>query len=105
MEKPHQNTSVLSPVSLRKVLNFSSYGEAIFMAIQTVLIAFLVLHFEDKKAAAMGYLGVYVAAMSFLLSPAAPDQLLSALQASNVFFIVISKVGMSLSVMQFNFRM
>lgn len=75
------------------------------MAIQTVLIAFLVLHFEDKKAAAMGYLGVYVAAMSFLLSPAAPDQLLSALQASNVFFIVISKVGMSLSVMQFNFRM
>ena len=71
----------------------SSYGEAVFLAIQTIIIAFLVLFFSGQKAGALGYIGAYVAAMGFLLSPYAPFQLLSLLQTSNAFVVMVSKVS------------
>ncbi|KAK7480584.1 hypothetical protein BaRGS_00028160 [Batillaria attramentaria] len=70
---------------------FSAYGESVFLALQTIIIAFLVLYYGGQSGAAFGYLTFYVAAMSFLLSPAVPRQLLSLLQTSNAFVIMVSK--------------
>ena len=75
------------------LLLFSSYGEAVFLAFQTIVIAFLVLYFNGKKAEAVGYVSAYVASMAFLMSPYVPFQLLSALQTSNALVIMVSKVS------------
>ena len=71
----------------------SAYGEAVFLAFQTIIIAFLVLYFSGQKVQAVGYVGVYVAVMGFLLSPYVPFQLLSLLQTSNAFVVLVSKVS------------
>ena len=63
-----------------------------FLAFQTIVIAFLVLYFAGEKVKAVGYVITYVAAMGFLLSPYASFQLLSLLQTSNAFVVVVSKV-------------
>lgn len=70
---------------------FSSYGESVFLAFQTIIIAFLVLYYGGQRTTALAYITIYVTAMSFLLSPAVPKQLLSLLQTSNAFVIMVSK--------------
>ena len=62
------------------------------MAFQTVIIALLVLHYNGFSSWALAYLIGYTVAMVFLLFPLVPDQLLSFLQASVVFMVIISKV-------------
>ncbi|XP_076435918.1 mannose-P-dolichol utilization defect 1 protein-like [Babylonia areolata] len=71
---------------------FSAYGEAVFLAIQTTTIAALVLFYRGNKLGAVGYVLLYIAEMVFLLSPYVPFKLLSTLQASNAFIIMISKL-------------
>lgn len=71
---------------------FSSYGESVFLALQTIIIAFLVLFYCGQKTMAMSYVVSYVAAMMFLLSPYVPFQLLSLLQTSNAFVVMVSKL-------------
>ncbi|GFN75761.1 mannose-p-dolichol utilization defect 1 protein-like [Plakobranchus ocellatus] len=71
---------------------FSAYGEAIFLAIQTGTIAFLVCAFSDQLTKGLAYISAYVGIMGFLLSPAAPMGLLAALQAGNVVTVSVSKL-------------
>ncbi|GFS12268.1 mannose-P-dolichol utilization defect 1 protein-like [Elysia marginata] len=71
---------------------FSAYGETIFMAFQTVSIAFLVCVYSDQLARGLAYLSVYVGLMGFLLSPSAPLGLLAILQAGNIFTVSVSKL-------------
>ncbi|XP_012945276.1 mannose-P-dolichol utilization defect 1 protein [Aplysia californica] len=71
---------------------FSSYGEAIFLAIQTGSIAFMILFFSGKHMHAVAYMSIFVGSMAFLLSPAAPKELLATLQAGNLFMVVASKM-------------
>jgi mannose-P-dolichol utilization defect protein 1 len=61
---------------------FSAYGEAVFLLIQTAVIAFLILSYTRGTQSGFVYITVYAAVLSFLLSPAAPMTLLWALQAS-----------------------
>ncbi|XP_071085650.1 mannose-P-dolichol utilization defect 1 protein-like [Haliotis cracherodii] len=71
---------------------FSAYGEAVFLAFQTVLIAMLVLFYSGNTPMAIIYVTVYSFSMMFLLSPMAPMSLLSMLQAGNSLVIAISKI-------------
>lgn len=71
---------------------FSSYGETIFLAVQTVSIAVLVCLYSDQLTKGIAYVSVYVGLMGFLLSPAAPLTLLSVLQAGNIFTVSVSKL-------------
>ncbi|KAK7090023.1 hypothetical protein V1264_009882 [Littorina saxatilis] len=71
---------------------FSSYGEAVFLALQTLIIAFLVLFYNGQTMQAFTYVVSYVSVMVFLLSPYAPFQLLSILQTGNAFVIMASKL-------------
>ncbi|XP_046452150.1 mannose-P-dolichol utilization defect 1 protein-like [Daphnia pulex] len=96
--------------SYRNEFPFSSWGEGFFLAVQTALVAALVLLYGSGpgkgknagKSAAGGRSGSAVAALSFLacfsaglalmLSPLAPMQLLWLFQASIVPIIVVSKM-------------
>ncbi|KAL8600688.1 hypothetical protein ACOMHN_006754 [Nucella lapillus] len=71
---------------------FSSYGEAVFLAVQTTIIAALVLFYRGNKLGAGGYVVLYIGEMVFLLSPYVPFKVLSTLQASNAVIILGSKV-------------
>lgn len=71
---------------------FSSYGESVFLAIQTSLIAAMVLAFSGKSAHALAFMSIYVGLMAFGLSPAAPKELLKTLQAGNILLVLCSKM-------------
>ncbi|XP_046557551.1 mannose-P-dolichol utilization defect 1 protein-like [Haliotis rubra] len=71
---------------------FSAYGEAVFLAFQTALIAMLVLFYNGNTPVAIIYVTVYAFSMIYLLSPMAPMPLLSMLQAANSLIIAISKI-------------
>ncbi|KAI8498869.1 Mannose-P-dolichol utilization defect 1 protein [Branchiostoma belcheri] len=71
---------------------FSAYGEALFMLFQTAAIAFMVLYFQGKHAAAVGFLGCYAAILSYLLSGMAPMSLLATLHASGMPVVLVSKM-------------
>lgn len=55
--------------SLRNNFPFSAWGEAIFLAIETALIAFLILWYDGSKTGAVGYISAYVALISALVHP------------------------------------
>ncbi|XP_067668761.1 mannose-P-dolichol utilization defect 1 protein-like [Haliotis asinina] len=71
---------------------FSAYGEAVFLAFQTALIAMLVLFYNGNTPKAIIYVTVYAFSMIYLLSPMASMALLSMLQAANSLIIAISKI-------------
>ncbi|KAH9512753.1 Mannose-P-dolichol utilization defect 1 protein [Bulinus truncatus] len=71
---------------------FSSYGEALFLALQTSIIAFLCLAFSGQLAKGLLYIVVYSASLAFLLSPTAPLSLLAVLQGANILLVSVSKV-------------
>ncbi|XP_045029684.1 mannose-P-dolichol utilization defect 1 protein isoform X1 [Daphnia magna] len=95
--------------SFRNEFPFSSWGEGFFLAVQTAVVAALVLLYGSgaskgknagKSAAgrsgsavsAVSFLGCFSAGLALLLSPLAPMQLLWLFQASIVPIIVISKL-------------
>lgn len=71
----------------------SSYGEGIFLVLQTTSIAFLVLLYGRSLISAMTFLGIYVAVMAYLFSPAVPLAFLAFLQSVNIGIIILSKVS------------
>ena len=72
---------------------FSAYGEALFMSIQTLIIAFLVMLFRDKTLGGVIYTGVYAAILAFLMSPSASMDLLVFLQSSVMPIVVTARVS------------
>ncbi|XP_077598111.1 uncharacterized protein LOC144213490 isoform X3 [Stigmatopora nigra] len=72
---------------------FSAWGEALFVTLQTVGVGFLVQHYGGRTRAGVCFLLLYSAALATLLSPLAPAWLLSAIQASNVPAVVVSRVA------------
>ncbi|XP_077445530.1 mannose-P-dolichol utilization defect 1 protein-like isoform X2 [Stigmatopora argus] len=72
---------------------FSAWGEALFVTLQTVTVGFLVQHYGGRTRAGVCFLLLYFAALAPLLSPLAPASLLTAIQASNVPAVVVSRVG------------
>jgi len=72
---------------------FSTYGEAVFIILQTAAIAFLIFCYGPRgQWAGLMYLGVYVGIMSYLLSRFAPLTLLWFLQAAVVPLVVTARM-------------
>jgi mannose-P-dolichol utilization defect protein 1 len=71
----------------------SAYGEAIFLCLQTAAIAYLVLTYSRGTSTAVIFIAAYAAVLAYLLSPAAPMDLLWGLQAAVVPLIVVARVG------------
>lgn len=84
--------SATSSYGFARQFPFSSYGEGIFLVLQTTSIAFLVLLYGRSLMSAMTFLGIYVAVMAYLFSPAVPITFLAFLQSVNIGIIILSKV-------------
>ncbi|XP_013200634.1 mannose-P-dolichol utilization defect 1 protein homolog [Amyelois transitella] len=70
---------------------FSAWGEGTFLAIQTAIIAALVLHYGGSSGLATVFLGVYTGAVSSLISGYTPTDVLWSMQAATVPIILIAK--------------
>ena len=64
-----------------------------FLTLQTLIIALCVFHYAEQTSRGLVYSAIFAGILAFLLSPAAPDQLITALYASNVPNIVLGRVG------------
>ncbi|CAG9784608.1 unnamed protein product [Diatraea saccharalis] len=70
---------------------FSAWGEGTFLAVQTAIIAVLVLHYGGSPAKATLFLATYVGLVSILISGYTPIPLLWNMQAFNVPIILLAK--------------
>ncbi|GLH16156.1 Mannose-P-dolichol utilization defect 1 protein homolog [Gryllus bimaculatus] len=77
--------------SFIKGFPFSAWGEGLFLALQTAVIAALVLLFSGSSARAAAFVASYVALLFVLLSGLTPVDVLWSLQALNVPIIVAGK--------------
>ncbi|XP_072006173.1 mannose-P-dolichol utilization defect 1 protein [Engystomops pustulosus] len=71
---------------------FSSWGEVLFLMIQTLVIGFLIQHLGGRTALGVLFLGVYFAVVAVLLSPVVPMAVVTILQAVNVPAVIISRL-------------
>ncbi|XP_066450049.1 mannose-P-dolichol utilization defect 1 protein isoform X2 [Eleutherodactylus coqui] len=71
---------------------FSSWGEVLFLMIQTLIISFLIQHLRGRTALGALALAVYFALIAILLSPVIPMVVVTLLQAANVPAIIISRL-------------
>eukprot|EP00088_Acartia_fossae_P018287 TRINITY_DN20554_c0_g1_i1.p1 TRINITY_DN20554_c0_g1~~TRINITY_DN20554_c0_g1_i1.p1 ORF type:complete len:257 (-),score=51.64 TRINITY_DN20554_c0_g1_i1:438-1208(-) len=80
---------------------FSAYGESVFLAVQTALIALLVLWFSTGKLSSLVFLSLYSAGVYLALDPRlCPASLLWYGQAANIPMIILGKLIQIMS----NFR-
>lgn len=71
---------------------FSSWGEALFLMLQTVTIGFLVLHYRGQTVKGAAFLACYALVLLVLLSPLTPLAIVTLLQASNVPAVVVGRL-------------
>ncbi|KAL0894540.1 hypothetical protein ABMA27_013114 [Loxostege sticticalis] len=70
---------------------FSAWGEGTFLAIQTAIIAALVLHYGGGSGKAALFLATYVGIVSALVGGYTPKEVLWNMQAINIPIIVLAK--------------
>ena len=75
-----------------KSFPFSSYGEGLFLAIQTALVAALVLFYGGKTVQCALFTVLYTLIMSYLLSPLVSIQILAVFQSINIGIVILSKM-------------
>ncbi|KAF7647030.1 hypothetical protein LDENG_00178770 [Lucifuga dentata] len=78
--------------SLANHFPFSAWGEVLFLMLQTVTIGFLIQHYGQRTGRGIVFLVVYVALLALLLSPLTPPSVVTAMQASNMPAIIISRL-------------
>ncbi|XP_061137371.1 mannose-P-dolichol utilization defect 1 protein-like [Syngnathus typhle] len=71
---------------------FSAWGEALFVMLQTVVIGFLIQYYSGRTGRGVLFALLYLGVLSFLLTPLAPATVLTAMQASNMPAIIVSRV-------------
>nr|XP_044987632.1 mannose-P-dolichol utilization defect 1 protein isoform X2 [Jaculus jaculus] len=69
-----------------------SWGEALFLALQTVTICFLITHYRGETVRGVAFLACYALILLVLLSPLTPLAVVTLLQASNVPAVVAGKL-------------
>ena len=72
----------------------SSYGDALFLVLQTWVIAALILHYNGNSVASAVYSAVFAAVLAFLMSPGAPSQVVYYLYASNMPNVLLGRVSL-----------
>nr|XP_033781464.1 mannose-P-dolichol utilization defect 1 protein [Geotrypetes seraphini] len=78
--------------SIANSFPFSSWGEALFLMLQTITIAFLIQHYLGQTLRGTLFLVVYLALLSLLLSPLTPMAVVTVLQASNMPAVIFSRL-------------
>ncbi|XP_010897472.1 mannose-P-dolichol utilization defect 1b [Esox lucius] len=78
--------------SIANSFPFSSWGEALFLMLQTVTIGFLIMHYGGSTAKGVLFLGVYSGLVALLLSPVTPMAVVMAMQAFNMPAIIIGRL-------------
>ncbi|XP_032689408.1 mannose-P-dolichol utilization defect 1 protein homolog isoform X2 [Odontomachus brunneus] len=71
---------------------FSAWGDGVFLGLQTLAIAVLVMHYNGETAKAIASLFAYVAVVFAANSGATPIYILLACQAINIPIVLISKL-------------
>ncbi|KAM5151375.1 mannose-P-dolichol utilization defect 1 protein isoform 1-T1 [Callospermophilus lateralis] len=71
---------------------FSSWGEALFLMLQTITICFLIMHYREQTVKGVAFLACYALVLLVLLSPLTPLLVITLLQASNVPAVVVGKL-------------
>lgn len=72
--------------------NFSAWGDGVFLGLQTLAIAVLVMYYNKQTTKATAFLFAYIAIVFAVNSGATPVHVLWACQALNIPIILISKV-------------
>ncbi|XP_017387102.2 mannose-P-dolichol utilization defect 1 protein [Cebus imitator] len=70
----------------------SSWGEALFLMLQTITICFLVMHYRGQTVKGVAFLACYGLVLLVLLSPLTPLTVVTLLQASNVPAVVVGRL-------------
>ncbi|XP_077401264.1 mannose-P-dolichol utilization defect 1 protein-like isoform X1 [Vanacampus margaritifer] len=78
--------------SVARSFPFSAWGEALFVMLQTVTVGFLIQHYGGRTRRGVLFVLLYIGVLSVLLSPLAPASVLTAMQASNMPAIIVSRV-------------
>ena len=73
-------------------INFSAWGDGVFLGLQTLIIAILVMHYNGDTAKAITFLSTYIAVISIANSRFTPISVLWACQAMNIPIVLMSKV-------------
>ncbi|XP_059938381.1 mannose-P-dolichol utilization defect 1 protein [Mesoplodon densirostris] len=71
---------------------FSSWGEALFLMLQTVTVAFLILHYRGQTVKGVAFLVCSALVLLVLLSPLTPQAVVTLLQASNMPAVVVGRL-------------
>ncbi|XP_069104099.1 mannose-P-dolichol utilization defect 1 protein-like [Argopecten irradians] len=71
---------------------FSSYGEGIFLVLQTTVIVYLVLYYSNQKGGAVLFLLIYTLSMAYLMSPLISIKMLALFQSVNILVVILSKM-------------
>ncbi|XP_037664940.1 mannose-P-dolichol utilization defect 1 protein isoform X2 [Choloepus didactylus] len=78
--------------SITNSFPFSSWGEALFLMLQTITICFLILHYRGQTVKGITLLACYALVLLMLLSPLTPPAVVTLLQASNMPAVVVGKL-------------
>ncbi|XP_010994824.1 mannose-P-dolichol utilization defect 1 protein [Camelus dromedarius] len=78
--------------SITRNFPFSSWGEALFLMLQTITIAFLVLHYRGQTVKGVAFLVCYALSLLVLLSPLTPVAVVTLLQAFNMPAVVVGRL-------------
>ncbi|XP_053199282.1 mannose-P-dolichol utilization defect 1b [Scomber japonicus] len=78
--------------SIANKFPFSSWGEALFLMLQTVTIGFLMQHYRGKTSTGVLFVVVFVGLLVLLLSPVTPMSVVTTMQASNMPAIIIGRL-------------
>ncbi|XP_039903123.1 mannose-P-dolichol utilization defect 1b [Simochromis diagramma] len=71
---------------------FSSWGEALFLMLQTVTIGFLIQHYGKRTSTGLLFMVIYFILLVLLLSPVTPMSVVTSLQAFNMPAIIIGRL-------------
>lgn len=72
--------------------NFSAWGDGVFLGLQTLAIAVLVMHYHGETTKATAFFFAYIAVVFTANSGTTPAHVLWACQTINIPIVLISKV-------------
>ncbi|XP_024144570.1 mannose-P-dolichol utilization defect 1b [Oryzias melastigma] len=78
--------------SIANKFPFSSWGEALFLMLQTVTIGFLIQKYGGRTGSGVVFLLVYFSLLLLLLSPITPMAVVTSMQAFNMPAIIIGRL-------------
>ncbi|KAH0947759.1 hypothetical protein HN011_001007 [Eciton burchellii] len=83
--------SAMSSYSFMNGFPFSAWGDGVFLGLQTLIIAILVMHYGGETTKATTFLAAYLSVIFAANSGLAPIRVLWACQAMNIPIVLISK--------------